>query len=55
MDSLNKNLQVGKYYRLETGQNAQYTGLNNSRKHHLFEWKNPLGNKIVLLKHNQGL
>ena len=50
MDSSGKKLCVGKYYQLETGQLAQYTGLDDSGRYYLFEWKNGVGVKHVLQK-----
>ena len=50
MDSKNHNLRVGIIYKLETDQNAIYTGLDNSGQYYTFEWTNPLGNKIPLIK-----
>ena len=47
VDNLGNSLQKGKYYRLESGQVAQYIGLNDKKLNHLFQWKNPLGVKIV--------
>ena len=50
MDSLENPLRESKYYRLETGQLAQYIGLDDRKKNHLFESKNGVGVKNVLRK-----
>jgi hypothetical protein len=40
-------LIIGKYYQL-TFHKAQYIGKSDDQQNFLFEWKNPLGKKIVL-------
>jgi hypothetical protein len=49
MDNLGNKLLVGNYYQLEHFI-AQYIGQDDNKINYLFEWTNPLKNRIIIRK-----
>lgn len=48
MDSRGKQAIVGKYYDLDNMNNVQYIGLNKTGQFYVFQWRNPLGQFVII-------